>query len=74
MFVTGSRKFTDIVNWRDELHRFDGDEYAAKYLAGVYNPEFRVHIANLKTAPEFSSTGICLSWGERRFDRAEEVC
>ena len=74
MFSSNTGKFTDKQDWRNELNRFDGDAYAAKYLTGVYNPEFRVRIVNLKTTPTFSTTGICLSWGERRFNSAEEVC
>jgi hypothetical protein len=73
MFNRNGLKFTAQTNWVDDLSRFNDDEYAAKYLASVYNPEHRVHVARLRDTPEPSMTGICFTWGERKFRSAEEV-
>jgi hypothetical protein len=73
MFDRNRVKFTSQTDWEADLLRFNGDEYAAKYLANVYNPEHRTHVARLKDSPAPSMTGICFAWGKREFHSAEEV-
>ena len=63
-----------MIDWKKELQRFDNDEYAAKYLAGVYNPEFKIYVHRPKDEPKLNNTGILLSWGPHTFKEGEHVC
>ena len=62
-----------MVNWKKEISRFGNDEYAAKYLTGVYNPEFKIHVPQPKNTPELSNTGIMFSWSTHQFKEDEQV-
>ena len=73
MFDRNARKFTSSRDWRKDLPRFNDDEFAAMYLAGVYNPEFKIRVAKPKSTPRLSATGICFRFGGRRFNKAEDV-
>ena len=73
MFDRSAPKFTDKNNWRDNLQRFGNDEYAAKYLSGVYNPEFKIRVTCPKDRPEFSMTGKGIGWSDRKFEKEEDV-
>ena len=72
MFDRDAAKFSDR-DYVDALSRFWGDEYLAKYLYGVYNPEFRIRKQSIKDAPELVSSNFMLEWGEKVFDSIEEA-
>jgi hypothetical protein len=79
MFNRNQKRFTESSgrrvspnDRRDDLSRFGNDEYAAKYLSGVYNPEYRVHITRMKDVPEYGGEGS-VSWSARTFGDASEV-
>jgi hypothetical protein len=74
MFDRNSKKFTDTRDWCNELPRFDEDEFLAKYLTDVFNPEFKIRIAHPKDVPNMSVTCIGFNWCKRKFNKVEEVC
>jgi hypothetical protein len=40
------------IKTKENLKRFDNDEYAAKYLFNCYNPEFKMRMTKMKDKPK----------------------
>ena len=55
------------------LHRFNDDEYATKYLVQCFNPEFRIIMVMEKDFPDFNLHGCMIEPRYRVGKTIEEV-
>ena len=63
MFNRQAKKFSEL--YPKDLALFNNDEYAAKWLTGIYNPEFKVKCV-LKDAPDIRTSIGIVTWPEQR--------
>jgi len=63
MFNRQAKKFSEL--YPKDLARFNNDEYAAKWLTGIYNPDFKIKCI-LKDAPDVRTTIGIVNWSEHR--------
>lgn len=61
----------ETFNVQENLHRFNCDEYATKYLVGCYNPEFKIRICRPKEIPILGKRSIEVS--RRNAKKGEDV-
>ena len=63
MFNRQAIKFSEL--YPKDPSRFNDDEYAAKWLTGIYNPEFKIKCV-LKDTPDIRTTIGIVNWPEQR--------
>lgn len=63
MFNRQAKKFSEL--YPKDVARFNNDEYAAKWLTGVYNPDFRIKYV-LKDAPDVRTSIGIVNWPAQR--------
>ena len=56
---------------KPNLHRFNNDEYATKYLVQCYNPEFKIKVVFPKSITEYGEYAVGAS--RRSFTTKEAV-
>ena len=59
MFNRQAKKYTDL--YPKDPSRFNNDDYAAKWLTGIYNPEYKVKCI-LKNTPEIRVNIGIVNW------------